>query len=268
VALTPHSEQARADKLAERRAAEQEVLLREVDEAMRKDQLGSAAKRYGWLIGGVAFLAIAAFGGYLFWQERRESQLEQTSDTLVTTLDKLEAGQIEQAERDLAALADGSSATAISAKMARAAIALRDNRQDDAVKLFDEIAADGDAPQPYRDLATIRSVATRFEQTEPQAVIDRLKPLAVPGNPWFGSAGELVAMAYLKQGKQNLAGPLFAAIAQDEDVPQTLRSRTRQMAGLLGYDAVEDVDETLGQMREEDAAANTPAPPPAPAAAQ
>jgi hypothetical protein len=260
VALTPDSEQTRADQLAARRAAEQEVLLREVDEAMRKEQLGSAARRYGWLIGGAAVLAIAGFGGYLFWQDRREGQLEQASDTLVTTLDKLEAGQIEQAESDLATLADGSSATAVSAKMARAGIALRDNRQAEAVALFDEIAADAEAPQPYRDLATIRSVAARFEQTDPQAVIDRLKPLAVPGNPWFGSAGELVAMAYLKQGKQDLAGPLFAAIAKDEDVPQTLRSRTRQMAGLLGVDAVEDVDETLKQMREEDAAAIAPAP--------
>jgi hypothetical protein len=263
VALTPDTPQSRADKLAERRAAEQDVLLREVDEAMRKDQLDSVAKRYGWLIGGGAVLAIAAFGGYLFWQDRREGQLEQASDTLVTTFDKLEAGQIEQAQGDLAALADGSSATAASAKMARAGIALRENRQEEAVKLFDEIAADTAAPKPYRDLATIRSVAARFEQTEPQAVIDRLKPLATPGNPWFGSAGELVAMAYLKQGKPELAGPLFAAIAKDEDVPQTLRSRTRQIAGLLGYDAVVDVDETLAELRGGDDAA-----PSAPAAAQ
>jgi hypothetical protein len=49
-------------------------------------------------------------------------------------------------------------------------------------------------------------------------------------------------MAYLKQGKEELAGPLLAAIAKDEDVPQTLRSRSRQLAGLLGYDAVADVD--------------------------
>lgn len=261
MALTPDSEQDRADKLAARRAAEQDVLLREVDEAMRKDQFGSAARRYGWMIGGALVLALAGFGGYLLWDDRREGQLEDQSDTLITTLDKLEAGQIDQAEDDLAALAKGSSATAISAKLARAGIALRDNRQAEAVALFDEIAADGDAPQPYRDLASIRSVAARFEQMPPQQVIDRLKPLATPGNPWFGSAGELVAMAYLKQGKQNLAGPLFAAIAKDEDVPQTLRSRTRQMAGLLGYDAVIDVDETLADMRNETdaAAARTPA---------
>lgn len=263
MALTPDSEQDRADKLAARRAAEQEVLLREVDEAMRKEQFGSAAKRYGWLIGGAMVLGLAGFGGYLWWDGHRQGQLEEQSDKLITTLDKLEAGQIDQAEDDLAALAKGSSATAVSAKMARAGIALRDNRQAEAASLFDEIAADDDAPQAYRDLATIRSVATRFDQMPPQQVIDRLKTLATPGNPWFGSAGELVAMAYYKQGKLDRAGPLFAAIAKDEDVPQTLRSRTRQMAGLLGYDAVIDVDETLADMRNESDAAAAPAPAPA-----
>jgi hypothetical protein len=70
-------------------------------------------------------------------------------------------------------------------------------------------------------------------------------------------------MAYMKQGKAELAGPLFAAIAMDEDVPQTLRSRTRQLAGLLGYDAVTDVDQTLAELREAEAAPGTPAQAPA-----
>ena len=83
---------------------------------------------------------------------------------------------------------------------------------------------------------------------------------ATPGNAWFGSAGEMVAMAYLKQGKENLAGPLFAAIAKDDEVPQSLRTRTRQLAGLLGYDAVEDVDETLAELRTETGEASAPAP--------
>ncbi|MFN5780541.1 MAG: hypothetical protein ACK44O_13885, partial [Novosphingobium sp.] len=73
-----------------------------------------------------------------------------------------------------------------------------------------------------------------------QQVIDRLKPLAVPGNAWFGSAGELVGMAYLKLGKPDQAGPLFAAIGKNTDVPHTLRSRMRQVAGQLGYDAGTD----------------------------
>jgi hypothetical protein len=252
VALTPDSPNTREQQLAERREREQEVLWREVDEAVRKDELDTVVKRYGWAIAGAAVLGLAAFGGWLFWQDRREGQIEQRSERLVAAFDMIDAGQIEQAASELVSLSDdGGSATAISAKLARAGIALRDNQRTEAVELYESIASNEDAPKPYRDLAAIRAVAIQFDDLDPQRVVDRLKPLATPGNPWFGSAGELVAMAYLKQGKQDLAGPLFAAIAKDEDVPQTLRSRTRQVAGQLGYDAVEDVDETLAEMRED-----------------
>jgi len=78
-------------------------------------------------------------------------------------------------------------------------------------------------------------------------VVARLKPLAVPGNAWFGSAGELVGAAYLKQGRPELAGPLFAQIAKDKTVPETLRARARQLAGVLGVDAIEDVGQALAQ---------------------
>jgi hypothetical protein len=262
VALTPDSEQTRAEQLAARKEREQEVLLREVDDAVRQDQLGSAVKRYGWAIAGVLVLGLGAFGGWLYWSAHSEGRIEERSEKLVAAFDQLQAGQIEQAKGSLTALSEGSTATAISARLARAGIALRDNRQDEALKLYESIASDAGAPKPYRDLAAIRAVAIQFDKLDPQAVIDRLKPLATPGNPWFGSAGELVAMAYMKQGKRDLAGPLFAAIAKDEDVPQTLRSRTRQLAGLLGYDAVTDVDKTLGELREAEGGA------PAPAAAQ
>jgi hypothetical protein len=260
VALTPDSEQSRAEQLAARKEREQEVLLREVDEAVRQDQLGSAVKRYGWAIAGALVLGLAGFGGWLYWSNHREGQTETQSEKLIAAFDRLDAGQFQQAAGDLAALSeDGSSATAISAKLARAGIALRDNKQDEAVSLYESIASDADAPKPYRDLASIRAVAIQFDKLEPQKVIDRLKPLATPGNPWFGSAGEIVAMAYLKQGKKELAGPLFAAIAKDEDVPETLRSRTRQLAGLLGYDAVVDVDKTLAELREAEGGAAAPA---------
>lgn len=261
MALRPDSEDNRDNKLAVRKAAEEEVLLREVDEALRQDELGSFARSYGLPIGFVLILALAAFGGWLFWQERQEGALEERSEQLITTLDELEAGQIEQADKALAGLAEGSSATAVSAKLARAGIALRDNRRAEGVQIYQSIADDAEAPQPYRDLALIRAAAADFEQLEPQEVIDRLKPLAVPGNPWFGSAGELVGMAYLEQGKEDLAGPLFAAIATDDDVPPTLRSRARQMAGLLGRDAIEDVDATLAEMGEDQQAGGASAPP-------
>lgn len=259
MALKPDSENARAREQAILRAAERDALLREVDEAYRQDQLDVVIKRHGLKIAAALVLLLALFGGWLLWRDSAERGLMEKSEQLISALDHLDAGQIKTADEQLAKLSEGGAATAASARLARAAIALRDGRRDEAAKLLDGIAKDKNAPKAYRDLADVRFVAVQYDAMKPQDVIDRLKPLATPGNPWFGSAGELVGMAYLAQGKEELAGPLFAAIAKDEAVPQTLRSRTRQLAGLLGYDAVVDVDKTLAEMREETVAPDAPA---------
>jgi hypothetical protein len=43
----------------------------------------------------------------------------------------------------------------------------------------------------------------------------------------------------MKMGKDNLAGPIFAQISKQEDLPESLRSRSQQMAGALGVDTVQ-----------------------------
>ena len=249
MALTPTSDP-NADKLAVRRAAEQDVLLREVDEAVRQDEATEFAKRYGKSIIALVVLALAAFAAWLWWKDHREEQLEKGSEQFIQALDQLEADRTKLAEAGLDKIAqDGTPAAAAGAKLLQAgqAVAKGDNAR--ATTMLFALADDKDAPQAYRDLAAIRGIAASFDTMKPAEVITRLKPLAKPGNPWFGSAGELVAMAYLKQGKNDLAGPLFAAIAKDEDAPKSMRSRARQMAGVLGYDAVVDVDQVLAEER-------------------
>ena len=72
------------------------------------------------------------------------------------------------------------------------------------------------------------SVAIRF--SKPEDVVARLKPLTKPDSPWFGTAGELTAVALLKEGKKTEAGQLFAALARSKTVPDAIRSRAIQMA--------------------------------------
>jgi hypothetical protein len=248
VALTPNRSLTPAQAKAQRDTAEEDVLLREVDEAVRQDQFAEFVRRYGRAILIAAIVALALFGGYLWWQSHKNDQREADSEVLVGSLDQIEAGNLASADAQLAKLNTAHEAGAqAAARLLRAGIALEQNKPADAAKLFDRVAADGDAPQAYRDLATIRAVTTRYDTMKPADVVARLKPLAVPGNPWFGSAGELVAMAYLDQGRNGEAGTLFAAIAKDEKAPESLRSRARQMAGLLGVDAIENVDEVLAQ---------------------
>ena len=74
-------------------------------------------------------------------------------------------------------------------------------------------------------------------QLKPDEIISRLSPLAEPGKPFFGTAGEMVALATLAKGDRNGAGQMFARIAEDQQVPQSIRSRAIQFAGSLGVDA-------------------------------
>ena len=51
-------------------------------------------------------------------------------------------------------------------------------------------------------------------------------------------AGEMVAVAYVRMNQTKQAGTLFGQIAADPGVPETIRQRAVQMAGVLGVDAV------------------------------
>ena len=76
-------------------------------------------------------------------------------------------------------------------------------------------------------------------------VIDRLKGLTNPNSPWLGTAGELVAAAYLKAGNKAEAGRLYGQIAQGgEKVPESIRQRAVQLAGVLGVDAIDQSKDT------------------------
>ncbi len=102
----------------------------------------------------------------------------------------------------------------------------------------------------------------RFDAMKPEEVIARLKPLAMPGNAFFPSAGELVGLSYMKQGHNELAGPLFAAIAKEKDAPDSLRGRARQLAGLLGVDTVDDARKAVAAATPQGDAAPAPQAPP------
>jgi|TARA_B100000029_G_scaffold160913_1_gene156853 hypothetical protein len=256
VALLPNrnSEKA-ADRKAKTAVAQDEALLREVDDAVRTDQYRYIWQKYGLIIVGVVVVALLAFAAYLFFTSRSDGDRERDSEILVQAIDQLEAGNLEQADETAAPLAqDGAGGAQAQAQMLRGGIALEQGDNEKAAEFFEQVAANGDIPDSLRDLAELRAVVAAYDSLEPSEVIRRLTPLAQEGEPYYGSAGEILGMAYLDAGQQENAGKLFARIAEDEDVPETIRGRARQMASVLGIDAVGDVDELIESMRAAQAA--------------
>lgn len=215
-----------------------ETFLREVDENLRRDQLRDFGKKYGgWLIAAVV-LFLAATGGWIWWQQHQVERSEQQVERLGEVYRNIGSGNSKDAPQQLDALANsGREAVGASAAFARAALAVQQNDLKVAIAKYRELANESSLPKPYRDIALIRQTALEFDQIQPQEVIMRLEPLAKPGSPWFGTAGEMTAVALVKQGKRAEAGRLFAAIAKDKAVSENIRDRAVQIAGSLGVDA-------------------------------
>ena len=237
MAIPPPSNIVPATKAAERDAAQQDGFLREVDEALREEQVVDAFKRFAKPVGALLVVGLLALAAYLYWDNSVKGEAAQRSEQAMIALDKLQAGQLDAAAQDFEALTKvGPDASRTLAAMNLAAIAAEQGKIDEAAKKFAAIAADPKAHKLYRDLAAVREVTLRYDTMKPDDVITRLKPVAVPGNAYFGTAGELLGMAYLDAGKPDLAGALFAQIGQDKSVPQSIRVRVRQIASGLGYD--------------------------------
>jgi len=225
--------------LLAKKPVENESFYREVDEELRKEQLTGWWKRYGWAAIAAVLLLFAAIAGFLWWQQQREKRAGEHAETLLKVFEDAQAERVKGSDPRLEKLVEeGSDGHRAAAMLTKADIALQANNDAAAVAGFKAVAADEDLPEAYRNLALIRQMATEYDKLAPAAVIERLRPLAQPGNPWFGSAGEMTAVAYLKLGKPQQAAPIFAAMAKDPSLPETMRSRAIQMAGALGVDAV------------------------------
>jgi hypothetical protein len=228
--------------------ADNESFYREVDEELRRDQLGDYWKRYGKLaIAGIVLL-LAALAGYLWWENHKVVKAGEKGEQLIAAFDDITANDKAGAAAKLDPLAKSDSpGYRAAALITQADLAIEANDLKRAASLFRQVAEDKKLDEPYRHLALVRGTALEFDSLTPRAVIDRLKPLAVQNGPWFGSAGEMVAISHLKLNQPQEAARIFAAMAKDRKLPDSLRSRAVQMAGSLGVDAVQ---EPVGEAQE------------------
>ena len=218
-----------------------ETFLREVDEELRKEQMNQFVARYGWALIAGFVLLLGAIGGWIWWQDQQAAEAAKQGETLLEALDGMESGarsgrgaqdRRSSPQSDI----DGYRAAALFARAnPRSPPTTRPRRSPPCAAS----PAMRTSPSPIarpRWSARPRSSSTRCRRSRWSSGCGRWRG---PGQPLFGTAGEMVGIAHLKMRRPDLAGPLFAAIGRDESVPPSIRTRTIQMAGSLGFNAME-----------------------------
>lgn len=220
--------------------SDSDTFLREVDEELRRERVSGFVTRYGtWIIIGVVGL-LAAIGGWIWYQHSQNERAGEYSQKLIEVSDQLEKNNAAAAAATIDELvASSDPAYRVAGLFSRANAQISTNAIPAAIDTLKQIVADEAAPQPYRDAALIRQTLLEFETIPPEQVVERMRPFAAAGNAWHGTAGELLAAAYIKQNKPQDAGRVFEAMARDQAVPDSIRQRAIQMASTFGIDAVQ-----------------------------
>lgn len=205
----------------------QDSFVDEVTEAVRRDKLYAAFRKYGW-IGVVVVLAIVGGAAYSEWTKARaEARAEAFGDAVQTAL----------AEKDPAARAKALAAVpADGGQTAVVALLQGGDASDKAAALaaLDKLAADTTQPQLYRDLAVLRRVGLAGTD---MALADRraaLTALDVPGRALRTLAEEQLAYLLLEEGKAPEALAAMLALYQDHEAPSGMKNRLGQAIVALG----------------------------------
>jgi hypothetical protein len=209
----------------------------EVEEDLRTERAARLLRRYGWVIIAVAVLVVGAAVGWQLWSRWQTSQ-DLAAARLYVAAQAAGTGPsgasaaIADFDRQAAAAPEGYRTLS---RLRAAELKADSGDLPGAVALLDQVAADASADPLLRDLASLVVAQRELDHADPAQLQARLKPLALPGNPWAPLAKEQLALLDLRQGNITQARTALKALSIDIVAPAGVRQRaTTILAGLGG----------------------------------
>ncbi len=211
-----------------------EQLFREVDEEVRRDRFEALAKRYGTLVATAVAVVVLIAVGVVLWLQFQERGRLAAGDRFSAALQLVADGELEQAANEFAGLAETAGpGYRFLAQLQQAALLVELGDNDEAIKLYDALSADGAVDRVYRDLALLLSVTHQTDDGDPALLTERLVALTDDNNPWRFSARELTAVIAIRSGDVERATELFRELSGELDAPPGVRARAAELLAAL-----------------------------------
>ena len=203
----------------------------EVTEEVRRDKLYASFRKYGW-IGAVAVVLLVGGAAFREWQTARATAAAQAFGDAV-----LAALEADAPEARIAALQGVSTDNPESRAVLRMLIAAEQSGAGDdaaATQTLREVAANGDVPQIYRQIANLKALSHAGDSMGADEKRLELEALAVPGGALRLLAEEQLALLELEEGNPGAALERLQRILADAEVTAGLRRRVSQLIVALG----------------------------------
>jgi hypothetical protein len=205
--------------------------IEEVNEEVRRDQLYGYLRRYGWIV----VLAIVVIVGGAAFSEYRKAQVRAQAEGLGdAVLAALAADDDASRVEALSQIKTDSPTSATVLRMLTAASQVEAGSTAAAAGTLNDIAADGDAPLIYRQLAGFKALTLQGTDTPVGDRRQAFEAIAQPGNPLRLLATEQLALTDIEMGDAEAAIERYQSILADAEVTADLQQRALQVIVALG----------------------------------
>ncbi|MFI4960252.1 MAG: tetratricopeptide repeat protein [Hyphomicrobiales bacterium] len=211
-------------------------IFHEVDEEVRRERLQQLWDRYSIYVIALAVLIVAAIGawrGYEYWEAKKAAT---AGAAFESALSLSEAGKHAEAEAAFAKVAAEAPAGYRTLARLRAAAELAQTKRADAVKAYDELAADTSLGATLQDLAAVRAGMLMVDSAPLSDMRRRLDPVSEPGRTFRHSARELLALSAWRNHDFTAARRYIDMIATDAETPPGTRARADVLSALIAAD--------------------------------
>lgn len=205
----------------------------EIDEDLRREQLARLWKKHGWLIMTVAALIVIGVGGWRanqYFEAQKAAAAGAQFEAAAALAEQNKHAEAEAAFAKIAA--EGPAGYRALARLRSAGEAVARDPQA-AIRLYDDIAADGSVGQDLQDLARVRAAGLMLDKTSYADLRPRLEQAAGNGRSFRHSARELLVLAALRANDGAAARQWMDAISVDDQTPASLRQRVESLQALL-----------------------------------
>lgn len=202
-------------------------LFREVDEEVRRDKLTKIWDRFGNLILAGCIGIVVVVGGFKGWQYWQAQLAEKAGMAWYNAISLSAAGKTAEADAAFDEITkSGHKGYSVLAKLSQAARLGQDGNNEQAVRIYDGVAADTAVDQPLRNLARIRAAYLLVDTDGVSDLTSRLSGLDGSDSSWRHAVREILALAYVRESDFKAADEQLKLILADPATPAALRART------------------------------------------
>lgn len=211
-----------------------DMMAREIEEELRREQLAKLWDNYGVYVLGAVLAVVIGVAGWQYYRHQRAEANETASTKYIIALNDLGNKRGLEAQKGLEDLA--ANAPKGYAALSRLRLAAQQGAEGsilDALKTYEGVTSDETVDPILRDYARLHIAMLKFDTALFSELRNQITSLASDRSPWRHSARELLGMGAMKAGLGPEARNHFRRLLSDNTTPPGIVERARMMVALL-----------------------------------